>query len=255
MGAPEITQFLSSLAVEGKVAASTQNQALSALLFLYRDVLEQELPWLDDLVRAKRPRAAPRRAHPRRGPRRPRASSHGVPRLMAHAPLRRRPAPARMPAPARQGRRLRGGTRSSCAAARGTRTGDDAAGRRESRSGPAPRGGRASTSAISARRRLGRAAVGPGAQVPERRPRVALAVGVPGHPDLRGPRHRPAPPPPPARVGAPARGPGGRHRGRHRRSGPPATPSATRSPPTCWRTATTSGPSRSCWATATSARR
>ncbi len=40
MGAPELTRFLSSLAVEGRVAASTQNQALSALLFLYREVLE-----------------------------------------------------------------------------------------------------------------------------------------------------------------------------------------------------------------------
>ena len=47
MGAPEITRFLSALAVEGQVAASTQNQALSALLFLYRDVLELDLPWLD----------------------------------------------------------------------------------------------------------------------------------------------------------------------------------------------------------------
>jgi integron integrase len=55
MGAPEVTKFLSSLAVEGNVAASTQNQALGALLFLYRDVLEQDLPWLDDVVRAKRP--------------------------------------------------------------------------------------------------------------------------------------------------------------------------------------------------------
>jgi integron integrase len=55
MGAAEITQFLSSLAVERNVAASTQNQALSALLFLYRNVLEQELPWLDGVVRAKRP--------------------------------------------------------------------------------------------------------------------------------------------------------------------------------------------------------
>jgi site-specific recombinase XerD len=54
MGAAEITQFLTSLAVEGNVAASTQNQALSALLFLYRHVLEQELPWLDGVVRAKR---------------------------------------------------------------------------------------------------------------------------------------------------------------------------------------------------------
>jgi len=55
MGAPELTRYLSSLAVEGNVAASTQNQALSALLFLYREVLEQEVPWLDDVVRARRP--------------------------------------------------------------------------------------------------------------------------------------------------------------------------------------------------------
>ena len=59
MGAPEITRFLSSLAVEGNVAASTQNQALSAVLFLYRDVLEVDLPWLDGIVRAKRPQRLP----------------------------------------------------------------------------------------------------------------------------------------------------------------------------------------------------
>jgi integron integrase len=59
MGAPEITRFLTSLAVDGKVAASTQNQALSALLFLYREVLEVDLPWLDDIVRAKRPQRLP----------------------------------------------------------------------------------------------------------------------------------------------------------------------------------------------------
>ena len=59
MGAAEITQYLSSLAVAGKVAASTQNQALSALLFLYREVLQHELPWLDDIVRAKRPARLP----------------------------------------------------------------------------------------------------------------------------------------------------------------------------------------------------
>jgi integrase len=59
MGAGEVTQYLSSLAVEGKVAASTQNQALSALLFLYREVLHQDLPWLDDVVRAKRPARLP----------------------------------------------------------------------------------------------------------------------------------------------------------------------------------------------------
>jgi integrase-like protein len=56
MGAPEVTRFLSSLAVQGKVVASHQNRALSALLFLYRHVLHQDLPWLDDVVRTKRPR-------------------------------------------------------------------------------------------------------------------------------------------------------------------------------------------------------
>ena len=59
MGAPEVTAFLTFLAVHGKVAASTQNQALSALLFLYREVLGVELPWLDDVVRAKRPQHLP----------------------------------------------------------------------------------------------------------------------------------------------------------------------------------------------------
>jgi integron integrase len=59
MGAEEITRFLSALAVERNVAASTQNQALSALLFLYREVLAQTLPWLDDIVRAKAPARIP----------------------------------------------------------------------------------------------------------------------------------------------------------------------------------------------------
>jgi integrase len=59
MGAAEISAFLSSLAVRDKVAASTQNQALSAVLFLYRDVLGVDLPWLDDVVRAKRPQYLP----------------------------------------------------------------------------------------------------------------------------------------------------------------------------------------------------
>jgi integrase-like protein len=53
MGPAEVTAFLSSLATERKVSASTQNQALAALLFLYRVVLERDVPWLDDLVRAR----------------------------------------------------------------------------------------------------------------------------------------------------------------------------------------------------------
>ena len=55
LGAAEVSAFLSWLATDRNVAAATQNQALSALLFLYRVVLGVELPWLDDLVRAQRP--------------------------------------------------------------------------------------------------------------------------------------------------------------------------------------------------------
>jgi hypothetical protein len=59
MGGPEVTRFLTHLAVDEHVSASTQNQALSAVLFLYREVLRLELPWLDDVVRAKRPAHLP----------------------------------------------------------------------------------------------------------------------------------------------------------------------------------------------------
>lgn len=59
MGAVEVESFLSSLAVEGAVAASTQNQALSALLFLYREVLKIDLPWMDAVFRAKSQRRLP----------------------------------------------------------------------------------------------------------------------------------------------------------------------------------------------------
>jgi len=59
MGAAEVEAFLSTLATDGKVAAGTQNQALSALLFLYREVLGVDLPWMETMVRAKRPRRVP----------------------------------------------------------------------------------------------------------------------------------------------------------------------------------------------------
>lgn len=55
LGRREVSAFISSLATEREVSASTQNQALAALLFLYSEVLGRELPWLDDLVYAKRP--------------------------------------------------------------------------------------------------------------------------------------------------------------------------------------------------------
>jgi len=59
MGAREVEAFLTHLAVHGRVAAATQNQAKSALLFLYREVLEQDLPWLENVERAKAPKRLP----------------------------------------------------------------------------------------------------------------------------------------------------------------------------------------------------
>ena len=56
---PEIAAFLSSLAVPGQVSASTQNQALAAILFLYGQVLGRQLDWLGDLVHARRPHRLP----------------------------------------------------------------------------------------------------------------------------------------------------------------------------------------------------
>ena len=59
LGAAEIEAYLSHLATDRKVSASTQNQALSAILFLYQKVLKLELPWLDGITRARRSRYLP----------------------------------------------------------------------------------------------------------------------------------------------------------------------------------------------------
>lgn len=59
MGAPEMEQFLNYLAVKRQVAASTQNQALSALVFLYREVLHKDFEWMEKLERAKKPARLP----------------------------------------------------------------------------------------------------------------------------------------------------------------------------------------------------
>ena len=59
LGSEHLSTFLSHLAVRGNVAASTQNQALNAILFLYREVLRQKLPWVDEVHRAKRPQHLP----------------------------------------------------------------------------------------------------------------------------------------------------------------------------------------------------
>ena len=59
MGADEVNAFLTSLAVDRHVSAPTQNQALSAILFLYRVVLEDPLPWIAEIVRARRTEHVP----------------------------------------------------------------------------------------------------------------------------------------------------------------------------------------------------
>jgi Phage integrase, N-terminal SAM-like domain len=65
MGEKEIGQFLSALAVDQRVSASTQNQALNAILFVYRHVLDLNPGWIDNVVRAKQPH----RLQPDRSPR------------------------------------------------------------------------------------------------------------------------------------------------------------------------------------------
>ena len=59
MGKAELEAFLTSLSVERNVSASTQTQAMSALLFLYKEVPELNFPWLAEVTRAKKPRRLP----------------------------------------------------------------------------------------------------------------------------------------------------------------------------------------------------
>src|ERR1700730_13749278 len=82
MGEPEINVFLTSLAVDGPVSASTQTQALSALLFLYRHVLAKPLPDLHTVIRAKRPGRLPT-VLARAEVRAVIARMHGTPKLIA----------------------------------------------------------------------------------------------------------------------------------------------------------------------------
>ncbi|MHC4218038.1 MAG: integron integrase [Planctomycetota bacterium] len=82
MGGDEVGQFLTHLAVKGRVAASTQNQALASLLFLYKEVLGQDLGWMKDVVRAKRPKRLPV-VLTREEVKQLLSHMQGVPRLMA----------------------------------------------------------------------------------------------------------------------------------------------------------------------------
>ena len=196
MGAPEVTAFLTSLAVHDKVAASTQNQALSALLFLYREVLGVELPWLDDVVRAKRPQHLP----------------VVLTRDEVRAVLQRLDGVSRLMALLLYGAGLR---LLECCHLR-VKDIDFATNQIVIRDGKGRKDrvtmlpaavkaaliahlerARATPSRPPSRRRLGRAAQRPDAQVPERRPGLGVAMGLPGHALLRGASHRPASPSPP----------------------------------------------------------
>jgi integron integrase len=102
MGRAEVAAFLTWLAVERNVAAATQNQALSALLFLYRHVLGEALPWMDEIVRAQRPVRLPAvltEAEVRR--------LLGQMEGSGRVALRLRAAPDRVPHAAGEGHRLR----------------------------------------------------------------------------------------------------------------------------------------------------
>lgn len=83
MNEVEVGEFLTHLATEGNVSASTQNQALSALLFLYKEVLKQEIGWLEKVERAKKPVRVPVVLTPDEV-RKIFAHLHGTPRLMAN---------------------------------------------------------------------------------------------------------------------------------------------------------------------------
>jgi len=82
MAEEEVTKFLTYLARDRNVAVSTQNQALSALLFLYKDVLKQEIGWLENVERARRPAKMPVVLSPTEL-KRVFTHMHGVPKLMA----------------------------------------------------------------------------------------------------------------------------------------------------------------------------
>ena len=59
MGAQEVQQLLAHLVVAGHVAASTQSQALSTIVFLYQQILKQDIGWMDEVVHAKQPQRVP----------------------------------------------------------------------------------------------------------------------------------------------------------------------------------------------------
>lgn len=198
MGEPEVSTFLSSLAQRGHVSASTQNQALCALLFLYRQVLDQNLARLEGVVRARPSRRLPTVLE-RDEVAAVLREMNGLPLLMA---LLMYGAGLRLLECARL-RVMNVDFASSQIFVRGGKGNKD---RRtilpESAKAPLQRH-------LVGRRRLGRAARRPRKEVPQCGARVDVAVGLPGDTPLPRRRNRPTAAPPPARDRDPAR-----HQGR-----------------------------------------
>jgi integrase len=208
MGEAEVSAFLSSLATESKVSASTQNQALAARLFLHGQVLQRKLPWLGGPRAREISRAASSRPDPRRG-----ARPAGPPppgpyklvgsrlywsglRLLETLQLRVKDVDIELRQLAVQRRQRPEG--SPDRPARLPRRASVPAPRRDA--GPTRGGSRA-------RRRLRRRLVRPPHQVPLCAERVALAVGLPGDADLHRPRDARNAPLAPARTRRTARHP------------------------------------------------
>ncbi len=201
MGEAEVNAFLTHLAVERKVAASTQNQALSALLFLYKEVLDRPLEAFGEVVRAQRPERLPvvlTREEVRA------VLGHLDRREVAgrQPALRRGAAAAGVPPAAGQGRRLRpeapdrprrqgaeGPRRPAARDAGRAAAAADRARAGRPRAGP-PRGVRPR---LPARR--------PGGEIPRGRPPARLAVRLPGLERGVDPRSGDRPAAPPGRVG------------------------------------------------------
>ena len=205
LGAPAVTAFLNALATERHVAASTQNQALAALLFLYREVLGQDLPWLDDLVRARTAARLPV-VLSRDEVRAVLSHMQGTPHLMGlilYGSGLRLMECCRLTGP---GHRLRAQPDHRAARQRRPRPRHGAAGCRPDRAERAP-GPRAPPAPArrGARGRLGRVAPLPGDETTCGGPGVALAMGLPGQALLPACRERPAAAAPPPRDCPPAR--------------------------------------------------
>lgn len=204
MGAAEVSRFLSSLAVERDVAASTQNQALAALLFLYKDVLDRDPGWVEGVVRAKRPQRLPV-VLSRQEVDDLLSALRGVPwmvgtllygaglRLMECLRLRVKDVDFdRGEIVVREGQGEQG-------------SGHDAAGVRRPQTRSTPRTG-SQTARRRPRRRIRArlAAERPGPQIPASGPRMGMAMGLPGLNDFNRPAKRRTATAPPARIRAAA---------------------------------------------------